>query len=75
VQADSNVVVNESSPTRYLSESRRMEAEEIMNLTANQDNDLLRDNDHESITLKSTILAKYLTMDMILDVKYGVTEP
>jgi hypothetical protein len=36
--------------------------------------DLLDANDQESIILKATIIAKYLTLDEILDRRHGVTE-
>lgn len=65
---------NEQSSNRFMSESRRMEAEEIMNQTA-QYPDLLTANDQESILIKATIIAKYMTLDQILERKYQVTEP
>jgi hypothetical protein len=62
------------SPNRFMNESRRMEAEEIMNQTA-QYPDLFTANDQESILIKATIIAKYMTLDQILERKYQVTEP
>lgn len=50
-----------------------MEAEEILDQTA-QYPDLLSANDQESILIKATIIAKYLTIDEVLERRYKITE-
>lgn len=50
---------------------RRLQAEEILEQTQF---DFENENDPENILYKSTTVAKYLTLDIILENKYGLTE-
>ena len=51
----------------------RLEAEDIFDQTT-LNGDLLNANDPESIQLKSTILAKYMTLDQVLERRHGISE-
>ncbi len=63
----------DDSPSKNEISKYRMEAEEILDqTTVNAEFD--SSNDPEIIMLKSTILAKYITVDHILEKNHGINE-